>query len=255
MRGKGKMLKLKAGNGSLVLVLGNSAYKVFRGPGAEALLASEKWGYLAASDCPIWGSHVVPTRFSFSRIATSAAGETTDGIEYARLAEFVEERVLAALAGRTLRCATEVVPLGTLQTVLRGSSVPIDLVFQLLQNIDLPSGPTHGDLHRGNMLCVNGAIRVIDLNRFRVNGCPLFDLLHFNLSEAQRGTGRPWLEYLCAHPHLAQTAAMELTNSNALLFCYAMQRMAHEGLSALNGGRPLQKYFRQAESAITHFWQ
>lgn len=243
---------LKAGNGAMVLVIGNTARKVFRGPGADMMFARERDGHALAAQCPVWGSYALPVRFGRYRIAVAAAGETLESGKAAVLCEFVEDRVVAALAAGSPRSGAEVLPMAALRDVLGGADPLIAQILEVLRDVTLPSGPTHGDLHRGNLLLVEGEIRVIDFDRFRSDGCPLFDLLHFKLSEAQRGTGTPWLEVLCAHPELVQRSTMELIDPDALFVAYAMQRIALEGQSALIQGRSLEKYRRQAERTIAH---
>lgn len=250
-------MALKSGKGSLVLILGKTARKWFCGPGAQAMLERERIGLEIASRCPVWGSPALPLEFRKFRTTVAAAGQRFSVDNEPELGAFVTDRVRAALSVGIPQPAVELFSLAALENVLcrAGGSHLLAKVQAVVAELVLPSGPTHGDLHRGNLLLLEGLIRVIDFDRFRPVGCPLFDLLHFQLGEEQRGTGRRWLDELCARSDLVETAALGLVAPDALFIAYSLQRIGHEGQAAVFQGKPLGKYASQTEQALSCWGQ
>ncbi len=248
-------MAFSSGNGALVFVFGGTALKYFYGPGACKMIARERAGLSRATQCPVWCSHVLPVHFGRFRISTATACQEIRGKDTSELETFVKERVQEALNAGSPLSATELLPFASLEKILNGSDQIVALVRDVLDSIDLPSGPTHGDLHRGNLMRLDNRIQVIDFDRFRNNGCPLFDLLHFYLSEAQRGTGKPWLDILYNRYDIVERAARQLVVPERLYIAYALQRIGHEGESAILQGRRLDKYTRQTNKALSNYYQ
>lgn len=247
-------LAFKSGNGTLVLVLGKTARKWFYGPGARAMLEHELAVQEMVSRCSVWARHAVPVRLGHFRNAISIAGHSVGAGAGPELETFVIDRVRDALHAGNRLPASELSPTSELQDVLRGAGAGnlFTQVRAVLAEMSLPTGPTHGDLHRGNILRVGEELRAIDFDRFRPNGCPLFDLLHFYLSEAQRGTGKRWLDLLCERPDLVERSTLKMVGVETLFISYSLQRIGHEGYVAGLKGVPLGKYARQTECALNH---
>lgn len=245
-------LVVKSGRGALVFVLGNKAYKWFLGTGASEMLLRERKGQELVVQCSAWASHALRAHFCNCRVAVTSAGESVDAVDCTTLGVFISARVKAALDYGTMRPADELIPLEALRAALGESGQLVTYVHSIVNRFNLPSGPTHGDLHRGNLLHLSGEFRVIDFDRFRLIGCPLFDLLHFHLSEVQRHNDMPWLDILSDRPDIVQRATLGLTSPHQLYVCYAIQRIAHEGQSALIRCKSLKKYTLQTERVLSY---
>ena len=138
------------------------------------------------------------------------------------------------------------------------AAVPIvEAVQRQLRALVLPAGPVHGDLHRGNIVEVDGTLFVIDLDRFSPMSSPLFDRLNFLLIERQGKRPVRWLDTLLRSDDLvtqvASEAGLTLNRSGDLALAYGINRVATEAHSARLRGRPLHKYPRQAARLIEAF--
>lgn len=207
---------IKSGNGAIVLVLGQFAFKWFHGRGSQPMLLREKLGYTDAGRCPVWATHLLPMRFFRYRTAIAPVGQKVLPSDPPDLAQFVSDMVKSSLQNGPHLPAPHLLPMEALKQVLRNEKRLFEQLSSELEGLSLPAGPTHGDLHRGNILSYNGSLRVIDLDRFRSNGCPLFDLLHFHLSEAQRGTRMRWLDFICTRPEIIERSTLGLIAPDTL---------------------------------------
>ena len=241
---------LKSGNSAIVLVVGPSAFKWFHGRGAEPMLLREKSGYKVAGQCPVWATHLLPMRFCRYRTVVAPVGQKVPPSDPRDLSRFVTSLVKSSIGIGPQQSALELLPIEALEQVLWNRRSLFEQLRAAFEDLSLPAGPTHGDLHRGNILSYNGNLRVIDLDRFRSDGCPLFDLLHFHLSEAQRGTGMRWLDFICERPEIVDRSTLGFVDPDALFICYAAQRIAHEGQGALLQCKPMEKYAVQAQRAL-----
>ena len=209
-------------------------------------------GQARAQACPVWAPHVLRARTGAFSLLVSQRGVAVGAKDMPELESFAMELTAQSMASGESAPAQQLVPIDPLHQVLAASEAGslIPALTPLLEPFRLPAGPTHGDLHRDNFLKVGDQFRIIDCDRFRVRGCPLFDRLHFRLSEAQRDTGRSWLDTLLARQDIVDEIACRNVTSEALLLAYAMQRIAHEGEGAFLLKRSLRKYRDQAERLL-----
>ena len=244
-------------DGSVVIIAGRTAVKRYRGKGARVLLARQRIGYESAVKCTVWRSLVVPMQFGPFSLAFSPAGSAIPDDDGGTLVAFVDDLVSRALHAGRWSALEHLIPLNELAAVLEeaGATALFKNVESSIQRIVLPVGPTHGDLHRGNLVLLRSGTRVIDFDRFRPAGCPLFDLLHFHLSEVQRGTGLRWLEVLRERSDLTVQAANGMVPLEELNLSYGLQRIAHEGYAARLQGRELAKYVLQTKRVLEAFLQ
>jgi len=233
-----------------VIVAGPLAFKWFHGRGAPLMFAREKTGYASAARSQVWGRILLPVTFSRFRLLVAPAARQLPASDVGALSRFATRLVRRSLEAGLRHPASSLLPIDTLEWILSGDAPVYNRLRAAVESIELPSGPTHGDLHRENFLCHDDSLRVIDLDRFRAEGCPLFDLLHFHLSEAQRGSGRRWLDFICERPDIVERSTLGLVEPDALFICYAAQRIAHEGQVASIRGRPGTKFVLQAEHAL-----
>lgn len=208
-------------------------------------------GRKTAATSPAWRPVILQSRLGIFPVMITSKAEDLSAASSAELLEFVDARTADALKNSICRPLAELLPTYPLERVLSGSDAMRKRLESTVRQYSLPCGPTHGDLHRGNLLRHKGAIAVIDFDRFREAGCPLFDNVHLHLSEKQREVGGRWLDVLCAHPELVAQAAMGWHDQEALFMGYALQRISHESEAAFLQGRSLEKYRRQFEKLMS----
>lgn len=246
-------MRLIRANGASIAIVGNHAVKWFHGPGAIERYNRDKVGYMNAIKCIVWASHALHVKHCGFRTTIASLGAPFTEANHPELFEFVNNRVSDALRSGSVRPAKDLLPMPSIQYLLKGADRLAKEVNSALAGLHLPSGPTHGDLHRRNLLLVGTKIRVIDFDRYRICGCPLFDKVHFQLREIQLLTEQHWLDCLCAHSELIRTSTNRLIHPRKLFVAYALQRIGHEGHAAALRGKSLEKYSRQVEQALSHF--
>ena len=210
-------------------------------------------GYMNAIKCGVWASHALHVKHCGYRTTIASLGAPFTEPTHPELFDFVNNRVSDALRSGGLRPAKTLLPISLIQYQLKGNDRLTEEVNSALAGLRLPSGPTHGDLHRRNLLLVGKKIRAIDFDRYRVCGCPLFDKVHFQLREIQLLTEQRWLDCLCEHSELIRTSKNRLISPRELFLAYALQRVGHEGHAAALRGKSREKYSRQVEQALSHF--
>lgn len=250
-------MKINKTQQSLVFVTNKRAYKVFTGRGARQMQKWELEGQSAALKTNAWKNHVVIARPVSSYLLVMPTGVSITNNDSEIAAKFVDE-----MTGNALLRMNRV-PLSSFihaEELLRISGVIRTvagerLLVDQLRSLKLPTGPSHGDLHRGNLLWIQGKLKVIDLGRFQVHSCPIFDQLHFRLSEAQRDISCRWLDMLLHNKTLIEGVAMENNvDSLSLLLGYALHRICNEGAVALVRQKSMGKYDKQLKQlfSFTH---
>jgi len=243
---------VRKGVASDVVVVGRLAVKVFHGPGAQWSFMREREGLALALQSPEWSARALPVRFRPLRVTTAVVCESAEGAAFVALEGFVKRLVGASMSIESTPSGPELIPARFYAYVLGKADPTERRAIEAALDRHFPTGPTHGDLHRGNMLVTKKGLRIIDFGRFSKYGCPLVDLLHFYLSEAQRETRMPWLTLLLARPDIAERVASEHVDTCALMLFYSIQRVGYEMESAAARERSLEKYDRQIRTLIEH---
>ena len=243
------LLSMRVGRAALIWLTPGRAYKLFWGNGAGLRYKHELETFGWARGCPVWGKYLLPLdQRRIPRLLRSVRGKVIGPGESrdAALRAFVE-RQLAAAAG-TPRPASALVELGKLRAALTdpASRDLIDRIEERLSKLMLPAGPVHGDLHRGNIVEVDGRYFVIDCNRFNVLSAPLFDRIHFLMIERKLRSPLKWLALLSESEELIASAmdaeGVAASRVTDVALAYGANRLALEAFDARLEGRPIAKY-------------
>lgn len=223
------------GPGTIVLLAGTFAYKWFIGGQAAIRCDEEYTTFCTARTCPVWGPYLLPVhRTRIRNVLRSRRGAAVHG-DTRQLYQFVSQRLDAAAGIRTLRPVPELLGKAKLRFALGDSAFANiePLIDGALGTARLPVGPTHGDLHRGNILLIDGQLCVIDCHRFNPASAPLFDCIHFALTERRLQRRKPWLDLLAESEDLVLCAMDEAGIDRAapkqVALAYGLNRIAHEG--------------------------
>lgn len=240
---------------AFIFLFCNTAVKRFRGVGAAVLREQQLVGHARASACLTWGAHVLPIRGSIFESVISRRGYPVGPSNLSNLEQFVMEITEISMTPKRYEAALNLIPTNALIEVLltAGANELIEALPKILSSIYLPFGPTHGDLHRDNFLIVDEEICVIDCDRFRAHGSPLFDRLHFRLSEFDRENKKAWLRKLISLESIVSEVSFGYLHSSELILTYGLQRIAHECSSALIMQRDTQKYYNQVLKIIEFY--
>lgn len=192
---------LRLGDGALICLTRNSAYKYFWGAGARARFNHEIERTGSAQNCPVWGDHLLTVvSVPIPRLLRSARGEAipAGGSEDSDLYSFVEQRLRDAVRQHAPLPALQVMEIEKLLIALGEQAFLsiIDPLRELLDDVWLPSGPTHGDLHRGNIVKADGHYFLIDCDSYNARSSPLFDRIHFGLTERKLTRRLKWMDLL-----------------------------------------------------------
>ena len=242
---------VRLGRSTLIWLTKKSAYKLFWGTGARTRYDHEIHGFNSARACTVWGPHLLsldqssnPQLLRTTRGRAIAAGSAEDS----GLFSFVEDRLRAAAQLNRTKPALELIEIGKLMAGLSDSAMDsiIGRFSDRLHDLMLSAGPVHGDLHRGNLIEVDGRYFVIDCDRFNPLSSPLFDRIHFSLTERKLRRPLKWVELLSQSDDLVASAieadgAVSGTPAQVAL-AYGMNRLALEAFAARIDGRPRRKY-------------
>ena len=256
------LLSVRVGRAALIWLTPGRAYKFFWGNGAGFRYRHELETFDCARACSVWGEQLLPVdRRLGPRLLRSARGKmvVSGGPNDDALLSFVEERLRAAAACHAPQPASQLTELGKLRAALEdpASNALIDRVEWQLTPLMLPAGPVHGDLHRGNIVEVDGRHFVIDCNRFNPRSAPLFDRIHFLMTERKLRSRLKWLEMLGESDDLIASAmAADGVGPGRLqdvALAYGANRLALEAFAARLEGRPVAKYRRMIARLIEKF--
>jgi hypothetical protein len=248
--------ELRLGNGALLCLTRHSAYKLFWGAGAGVRFNHELERVSSARDCPVWGPHILPMESGrIPRLMRSERGDAIPPgpVEDEALYSFVEGRLRAATRQCRPLPALEVIDARKLLIGLGEQAFfsIIDPLQELLGNVWLPSGPAHGDLHRGNIIKAHGSYFVIDWDGFNAASSPVFDRIHFDLAERRLTHRLRWADLLAESDDLV-VSAMEATGISSaspaeIALAYGINRVALEAFRiSLYGRRPRAKSYPMA---------
>lgn len=249
-------------SGAVILLCGPFAYKWFVGAGAQARYREEYTTFCRARNCQVWGPHLLPLHLTcipnmLRSRRGSAVNDHNGGAP--ELSRFIEQRLTTAAGSRILRPVPQLLERPKLRIALgEGAFASIEpLIDELLCSAQLPVGPTHGDLHRGNILVVDGRHFVIDCNRFNPTSAPLFDKLHFRLNERRREQRRAWVDLLDESQDIVIQAMADdkidgVSAAQAAL-AYGLNRIAYEGYDARLRGRSRPKYWEFATHLLRKY--
>ncbi len=244
-------LSMRVGRAGLIWLTPSWAYKFFWGPGARIRYEFELESFDSARTCPVWGKYLLPVNCApFPRLMRSVRGRAVvpGGPRDEALRSFVEERLLEAARQGPPIAAPRLIELGKLRAAF-GEHATRDLIAMLedrLATLLLPAGPVHGDLHRGNVIEVQGRHFVIDCNRYNSLSSPLFDRIHFLMTERKLSWALKWIDLLGRSEDLV-TSAMDAHGIQSdrladVALAYGMNRVALEAFAAKLEGRSRAKY-------------
>lgn len=249
-------------SGAVILLFGAFAYKWFIGVGARARSQEEYAAFCKARSCPVWGPHLLSLRLTrIPNMLRSRRGSVvTDRNGGAQnLSRFVEQHLAMAVGSRVLRPVPQLLERSRLRIAL-GKTAFASIepsIDTLLRSAQLPIGPTHGDLHRGNILVVDGSYCVIDCDRFNPASAPLFDKLHFLLNERRRERRKAWVDLLDESQDIIVRAmacdGIDCASAAQVALAYGLNRIAYEGYDARLRGYSRPKYWEFATHLLHQY--
>lgn len=234
----------------------NTAYKRFIGPNAYILGEKQLVGYNLARQSEAWKSNILPISSGpFGSIRSSRALPLTTEDIAATEAWVFRVTGEAIEAGKTTSAA-QLINLESLYQFLSTTEGLANRLFETLSSFHLPGGATHGDLHRKNIMKIDNKLVAIDLDRFSMLGTPLFDRLHYQLSEAKRsvpkGEDRRWENLLANRIDIVTQVAADYALPEQLKLAYACHRVLLEGSTVLIRGE-LDEYISKKAVYLERF--
>ena len=243
-----RLPSLRLGDGSLICLTRNSAYKLFWGSGARARFDHEIERMSSAQNCPVWGAHLLPMESGpIPRLLRSVRGEAipAGGSDDRDLYSFVGQRLQEAGRQHPPLPALHVMETQKLLIALGEQAFLsiIDPLRDLLGDVWLSAGPTHGDLHRGNIVKARGSYFVIDCDSFNARSSPLFDRIHFSLTERKLTRRLKWVDLLAESDDIIASAmaadGIVSASPSRIALAYGLNRVALEAFrDRLRGRRP-----------------
>ena len=245
--------------GAVLLLRHDHAYKCFYGPGAVRRMKTEAARQARALACPVWGDHVVASQRVSRFVLRSRRGEPVSlarADEADRIRAFVDERLEQALAGGGPVPLIDLLDLDKIRQLLGAARfrAAYDRIEQASRGASLPGGPAHGDLHPGNIVMIDGRPRVIDCDRYTLRSSPLFDRIHFALSERQKESGGRWFDAMVENEDIAldtlRAADVDTATAAQLLLAYGLNRLAYDADDRRARRRSQRKYAGLAERLL-----
>lgn len=255
-------LSMHVGRAGLIWLTPHWAYKFFWGPGARIRYEFERESFDSARCCPVWGKYLLPVDCGrFPRFMRTVRGRAVvpGGPRDEALRLFVEQRLREASARSRPLPATKLIELGKLRAAFGEQATRglIDVLNDCLATLVLPAGPVHGDLHRGNIIELGGEHFVIDCNRFNSLSSPLFDRLHFPMTERKLSWALKWIDLLARSQDLVASAmsteGIPADRRAHVSLAYGMNRVALEAFAAKLEGRSRTKYRGMIERLLATY--
>ena len=246
----------------IVWATSDAVYKLFWGSGGARRLPEEIAACKAASECRIWGRHCLPVEAaSLPRLLRSQRGAKLDGcdVDDEALEQFLNEQLRRACAGVPLTPAVQRMELGKLKTAFNLSAFEniLNSVRPAISGLLVPSGPVHGDLHRGNIVCLGGRFLLIDWDRYNSRSSPFFDKLHYLLTERRRQIHLRWLPLLEQSEDLISQAYSLFAVGRApvagLALAYGINRIALEAHDARLKGQCTDRFLTFSQRLLETF--
>ena len=246
----------------LVWATPDTFYKLFWGLGGATRQPAEIAACKAASECRVWGPYCLPVEGGrFSRLLRSRRGLKPEesGAGNDQLQAFLDCRYRAAAAGSPLASALELMELRKLRMILgtQQYEAVMNRVRPALSTLLLPAGPVHGDLHRGNIVAVGGRLFLIDWDRYNPRSSPVFDKIHFSLTERRRLRRLPWLSLLEESEDILLSSMALLSDESprpaSLALAYGLNRIALEAYDAQMKRQRLSRFHEFTERLLGTF--
>jgi len=246
----------------IVWATSDAVYKLFWGSGGARRLPEEVAACQAASECRIWGRHCLPVEAaSLPRLLRSQRGTKLDGcdVDDDALNHFLNEQLRRACAGVPPAPALQRMELGKLKVALSLFAFEniLNSLRPAISGLLLPSGPVHGDLHRGNVVCLGGRFLLIDWDRYNPLSSPFFDKLHYLLTERRRQAHLRWLPLLGQSEDLISEAHALFADGRApvasLALAYGINRIALEAYDARLKGQCTDRFLIFSERLLETF--
>ena len=246
----------------IVWATSDAVYKLFWGSGGARRLPEEIAACRAASQCRVWGRHCLPVEAaSLPRLLRSQRGAKLDGcdVDDEALEHFLNRQLRRACAGVPPGPALQRMELGKLKTAfsLFAFENIMNSVRPAISGLLLPSGPVHGDLHRGNIVCLGGRFLLIDWDRYNPGSSPFFDKLHYLLTERRRQIHLRWVPLLEQSEDLVSQAYSLFAGGRApvaaLALAYGVNRIALEAYDARLKGQCTDRFLAFSERLMETF--
>jgi len=242
---------------SAVILIKEKAIKLFFGKNRKLQFQREITGYKQAKNCPIWSKNIVDQKQIYNTsILASSRGRPVSRHELILLNKYLNEIFNKLEENADVRPTTEIINMNNLRKIVGDDCFEsVNYSFgSILESLYIPCCSQHGDIHRGNVVWVNGNLKVIDLDRFKSQGSSIFDRIHFTLSEKQRGTERRWLPFALNNLELVGNAISDSKFKNlplkSVLVAYCFDRIEKEGNAAMLSNYISNKYKAQALTLI-----
>lgn len=244
--------------GTIIFLLHKKAYKIFYGSNASTFLNREIQGYEVAHNCPIWKTFILPIEKTILPRTLCSPRVYSIPLQEEELTQrmetFIEKQLQMAVSESSTASAWTIINHNKLRVALG----EVDFTAlrknmeRLLKPIILPLGSAHGDLHRGNIGLLNHKFCIFDCDRFALNSSPLFDYVHFLLSERQQKlkVKKRWLDLLEVSEDLLDIATGGMLLPEDLAVAYGFNRIALEGYAAYAKGKSCQKYLNFANRLL-----
>ena len=246
----------------IVWATSDAVYKLFWGSGGATRLPKEIAACKAASECPIWKHHCLPVEAaSLPRLLRSPRGTSLDGcdVDDDALEQFLNRQLRRACAGVPPAPALQRMELGKLKTAfsLFAFENILNSIRPAVSGLLLPSGPVHGDVHRGNIVCLGGRFLLIDWDRYNPCSSPFFDKLHYLLTERRRQIHLRWVPLLEQSEDLVRQAYSLFTDGRVpiagLALAYGINRIALEAYDARLKGQCTDRFLTFSERLLETF--
>jgi hypothetical protein len=232
---------------SIVVLLPSVALKLFV-PGAGRLRQMERKGNLAARRDPLWSERVleakaVPFGLVSSRGTRGNEDTCHSATEWARrtLAELMLSAPKATGYDILEPAMAHLFELGL-------TSDERESIVTSLKSDTVPLSSSHGDFHRGNVICFEDGWRLIDWTLYRHRSTLALDRLHFLMREACTAGAMSWTTCVFSDvPGWADAGAQLEVKTAFLRSLYTVDRVDREiaQLRAIAGAPRKDNKYRQ----------